>query len=69
MLDKIKSHRTPPRRDDDIYFERDPWKKFGGISSGIVMTWFWYRDDVILDRANIGEILQAYKEIVENEQE
>ena len=68
MLKRIKSHHMPPWDDNDIYFNREPWKHFGVISSGIVMDWYWFRDDVILQEASIKEIVQAYREILDYEQ-
>ena len=58
----------PPWDDNDIYFNRESWKHFGGIRSGIVMDWYWFRDDAILQEASIKEIVQAYREILDYEQ-
>lgn len=63
MLNKIKSYDAPPWDDNDIYYHRSPWQKFGGVSSGIVMCWCWYRDSVILEQASVNDIIQAYREI------
>lgn len=63
MIKTIKSYEQPPFRKDDIYYHREPWQKFGGVSSGICMVWCWYRDDVILEKATPQDIMAAYKEI------
>lgn len=65
MLHKIKQHKEPPWHDDDIYWMREPWQKFGGVSSGICMKWCWFRDDVILKRATREDMLLAIKDINE----
>lgn len=59
----IKSFKEPPFLKDDIYYFRNPWSKFGGISSGICMGWHWYKDDVILDEITEEDLELAYEEI------
>ena len=57
----IKSFKEPPFLKNDIYYEREPWPKFGGISSGICMCWCWYKDVYI--SATDNEVDMAYDEI------
>lgn len=59
---KIKSYGTPPFDEADPYYEREPWQKFGGISSGICMAWGWFRDGVILEKTTDEDIEKALKE-------
>ena len=59
----IKSFKEPPFLEDDIYYLRNPWSKFGGISSGICMCWCWYKDDVILNKITEEDLELAYEEI------
>lgn len=63
LVHTIKSYETPPYIEDDAYYKREPWQKFGGVSSGIVMKWCWFRDEVILERATEEDILRAAKEM------
>ncbi|MGN0489308.1 MAG: hypothetical protein ACI4HO_08615 [Ruminococcus sp.] len=59
----ITARQEPPEREGDIYNERAPWPKFGGVSSGIVQGWFWYGETTILQRATMEDVLLALKEI------
>lgn len=59
----IKSFKEPPFLENDIYYLRNPWSKFGGISSGICMCWRWYRDDIILNKITEEDLELAYEEI------
>ena len=68
LIYRIQSYSEPPKRDDDIYDLRNPWQKFGGVSSGICMAWFWYRDDVIFEKATKEDILLALSELEEMNQ-
>lgn len=68
LIQKIKSHSEPPRDENDLYYQRYPWNKFGGISSGICMCWCWYRDDVILEKATKKDILYALNEFEKRSQ-
>ena len=62
-LQFIKSHTEPPYKIKDPYYMREPWQKFGGISSGICMCWCWYRDEVILQMVTDEDLDKAYKEM------
>ena len=66
LIHQIKSHKEPPEDKSDIYNLRYPWQKFGGVSSGIYMVWFWYRDEVILEKATKEDIIFALKEFEDN---
>lgn len=59
IIRTIKSYSSPPQVEGDAYFEREPWQKFGSVSSGICMKWCWFRDDVILEKATEEDILKA----------
>lgn len=61
-LQFIKSYTEPPFDKKDPYYEREPWKRFGGVSSGICQCWCWYRDDVILPMVTDEELNKAYQE-------
>jgi hypothetical protein len=60
---EIKSYRKPPFIEADAYYSREPWRKFGGISSGIYMGWCWFRDEYIYSQATEKDIEKAYNEI------
>lgn len=68
LIQKIKSHSEPPRDKNDPYYQRYPWNKFGGVSSGICMCWCWYRDDVIFEKATKEDILFALNEFEKQSQ-
>ena len=38
----ICSFAEPPFRRNDIYWERQPWPKFGGYFNGVVSGWAWF---------------------------
>lgn len=58
---EIKSHRTPPKKEDDVYYLRDPWRKFGSVG-GFVMGWGWFRDEYIYAKATENDVEMAYNE-------
>lgn len=62
LIGQIKAHPEPPFRADDSYWTRDPWPKFGGVSSGIVQEWCWFADYVIMQRATARDALKAIAE-------
>ena len=62
-LQFIKLYKEPPYKISDPYYMREPWKEFGGVSSGICMCWCWYRDEIILSTVTDEELDKAYKEI------
>ena len=62
-IDYIKSFDKPPWDENDIYWHRYPWQKFGCVSSGICMAWYWYRDDVILKNCIDEDIEEACQQM------
>jgi hypothetical protein len=64
MIHKIKTYKEPPYKKEDMFFTRYPWNLFGGVSSGICEKWYWYYDDMILERASHDAICDAYNELV-----
>ena len=65
LINKIKEYKAPPFDENDAYYQRTPWKDFGGISSGIGMCWCWYKTDIILKTVSDMDIVRAYDEITE----
>lgn len=63
LIHKIKSYDQPPWDKNDAYWQRDPWQKFGGVSSGICMRWCWYRDDVIMNSTTEEDLLEALRQL------
>lgn len=63
ILKIIKQHKHPPYLEEDAYYKRQPWQKFGGISSGIFMCWCWYYDEIILAKATDDDLIMALEEI------
>ena len=63
MINQITKYEKPPFKAEDIYYERELWQKFGGVSSGICMRWCWYADFAILMKATEEEIITALTEI------
>lgn len=61
-LQIIKRHSEPPFDKNDPYCLREPWQKFGGVSSGICQCWCWYRDDIIMKNTTDEDIEMALKE-------
>ena len=68
LIQRVKSHGLPPYREDDPYYERQPWKKFGCISSDLGGVWRWYDTDVIINEYNLTteDIVLAEQEIEES---
>lgn len=63
-IKKIKEYEEPPWDDNDIYYHREPWQKFGGVSSGICMNWCWYRDEIIDAKTTDEDVDMAYNETI-----
>lgn len=61
-LQIIKGYNKPPFDKNDPYWQRKPWQKFGGVSSGICQCWCWYRDDIIMKNTTDEDIEMALKE-------
>lgn len=66
LIHEIKRHKEPPYREDDPYCMRYPWQKLGSVSSGICMAWWWYWDNVILEKATKDDLLAAIAEYKTN---
>ena len=60
----IKSFEEPPFLEADPYCLREPWQKFGGVSSDINMRWYWFRNDIIELKATNEDVDIAYKEML-----
>ena len=63
LIRRIKSYDQPPWNNKDPYWHRDPWQKFGGVSSGICMRWCWYRDDVIIRNVTEEDLSKAIRQL------
>ena len=63
LIHKIKSYKEPPWDKHDAYWQRDPWRKFGCVSSGICMCWCWYRDEVIMRNADANDVAEALRQL------
>ena len=63
-IKKIKEYENPPWDKNDIYWLREPWNKFGGVSSGICMMWYWYRDEIVDIKTTDEDVDMAYNEII-----
>ena len=63
VIEFIKSYDAPPFDTKDPYYLREPWNKFGGVSSGIYMKWCWFRTEIIDDMASDIEVEKALREI------
>lgn len=59
---EIKSHRTPPFIEADVYYIRQPWCKFGSVG-GFVMGWSWFSDEYIYSQATEKDIDMALNEV------
>ena len=60
MLKEIKSHRTPPEKENDPYFCRYPWNKLGAYFDG----YGWFKNEIIISQATEKDIQIAYDEIM-----
>ena len=59
----IKSFGDPPLLQEDLYYNRYPWNKFGGVGSGICECWGWYRDDIIYQKTTAEDRKIAKQEM------
>lgn len=62
-ISEIKSYREPPWDEKDMYYQREPWNKFGIVSAGICVQWCWFNDEYIYSHATKRDIEMAYDEI------
>ena len=67
LLRKIKSYSHPPKREDDFYNHRKPWSKLGAVSSEISMGWYWFKDEVIMEKATREDLMLALSELENQE--
>lgn len=68
IIKKIMQRKEPPFDENDIYYERKPWNKFGAVcdTGSIGVGWCWYKVSVILSKVTDEELILALEEI-ENE--
>lgn len=67
FIHKIQSYSEPPLIEGDMYYQREPWPKLGGMDcSSIFVRWRWYTDDVILQKASDEELRLAMTELKNN---
>jgi hypothetical protein len=59
----IKSFGDPPFLKDDMFYNRKPWNKFGGVSSGICQCWCWYCDEYIYSNTTAEDRQMAKEEM------
>lgn len=68
IFKKIKElSPEPPLPEDDIYFEKEPWKNVATISAGICMGAVW-RSDYEIERTASFEDLQIIYDYVKSMQ-
>ena len=65
IIKKIMQRKEPPFDENDIYYERKPWKKFGAVcdTGSIGVGWCWYKVSVILSKVTDEELILALEEI------
>ena len=65
IIKKIMQCKEPPFDENDIYYERKPWKKFGAVcdTGSIGVGWCWYKVSVILSKVTDEELVLALEEI------
>ena len=65
IVKKIMQRKEPPFDENDIYYERKPWKKFGAVcdTGSIGVGWCWYKVSVILSKVTDEELILALEEI------
>lgn len=65
IIKKIMKHKKPPFDENDIYYERKPWNKFGAVcdTGSIGVGWCWYKVSVILSKVTDEELILALEEI------
>lgn len=65
IVKKITQRKEPPFDENDIYYERKPWKKFGTVcdTGSIGVGWCWYKVSVILSKVTDEELILALEEI------
>ena len=65
IVKKIMQRKEPPFDENDIYYERKPWNKFGAVcdTGSIGVGWCWYKVSVILSKVTDEELILALEEI------
>ena len=65
IVKKITQRKEPPFDENDIYYERKPWNKFGAVcdTGSIGVGWCWYKVSVILSKVTDEELILALEEI------
>lgn len=65
IIKKIMQRKEPPFDENDIYYERKPWNKFGAVcdTGSIGVGWCWYKVSVILSKVTDEELVLALEEI------
>lgn len=64
IFKKIKElSPEPPLPENDIYFEREPWKNVATITCGICMGAVWRSDYEIENAASIEDLNEIYEYI------
>ena len=65
IIKKIMQRKEPPFDENDIYYERKPWNKFGAVcdTGSIGVGWCWYKVSVILSKVTDEELILALEEI------
>lgn len=65
IVKKIMQRKEPPFDENDIYYERNPWNKFGAVcdTGSIGVGWCWYKVSVILSKVTDEELVLALEEI------
>ena len=65
IVKKITQRKEPPFDENDIYYERKPWNKFGAVCDigSIGVGWCWYKVSVILSKVTDEELVLALEEI------
>ena len=65
IVKKIMQRKEPPFDENDIYYERKPWKKFGAVcdTGSIGVGWCCYKVSVILSKVTDEELVLALEEI------
>jgi hypothetical protein len=60
MIEKILKSK-PPYDKSDIYYTRDNWSRYGGISSGAYVCWCWFKS---VRELPDDELLELYNKVV-----
>ena len=61
IFKKIKElSPEPPLPEDDIYFEKEPWKNVATVSSGICMKAIWKSDYEVERSASFEDLQMIY---------